>query len=289
MSLFSRLTKNIKRGLQKLAPVLSVVAPFIPAIGPLAGTVLGALGGAARTPGIAPPAVARPGGGFRAGLDRNTASPSSIIASRNAIATHQARIAAQRRTAAISGAPARPAQRAPESRRFTPAVQPTVAQPPLPGAPSRGRVIQVPPLGNTRTNQMSIFAALPAIIRGGGAVARVGAGAVGRVLGSPAGRAATAAATGVSLGLSFGGGDGGTCPVGFHLNKARNRVTGQEARTYCVRNRRLNVGNARAARRSVRRLKGARKLLRDIEKMMPSKPRARARAHATPSPIIHTG
>jgi len=106
-------------------------------------------------------------------------------------------------------------------------------------------------------------------------------GAIGRVL-PGLGRAATglpgAAATGGFLaGSLFGGGgaQGGACPSGWHLNKQDG--AGGAAGTYCVRNRRMNFGNARAARRGVRRLKGARKLLRDIEKMMPSKPRARAR------------
>lgn len=88
------------------------------------------------------------------------------------------------------------------------------------------------------------------------------------------GRAATAGGVGFGLGSLFsGGGGGGACPVGHHLNKQDG--VGGPAGTYCVKNRRMNVGNARAARRSVRRLKGARKLLRDIEKMMPSKTRAR--------------
>lgn len=83
---------------------------------------------------------------------------------------------------------------------------------------------------------------------------------------------------GTALGGLFGGNggaNGGQCPSGWHLNKQDG--VGGAAGTYCVRNRRMNFGNARAARRGVRRLKGARKLLRDIEKMMPSKPRARAR------------
>lgn len=36
-----------------------------------------------------------------------------------------------------------------------------------------------------------------------------------------------------------------------------------------VRNRRMNYGNARAAKRAVRRIKGARKLLQSIEKQLP--------------------
>ena len=100
----------------------------------------------------------------------------------------------------------------------------------------------------------------------------------GRVLTSPV---ITGAGIGAAAATLFGGGGGGdgACPQGFHLNKQQS-CDGRPARSYCVRNRRMNVGNARAARRSVRRLKGARKLLRDIEKMMPTKTsRRRAPAH----------
>lgn len=86
---------------------------------------------------------------------------------------------------------------------------------------------------------------------------------IGRVL---TGRVATGVGIG-ALGASILGGGGNGCPSGYHLAK--------DGSQRCVRNRRMNFGNARAARRSVRRLKGARKLLRDIEKMMPTKTRAR--------------
>jgi len=42
-------------------------------------------------------------------------------------------------------------------------------------------------------------------------------------------------------------------PSGYHLNKAPNRVTGQPAGSYLVRNRSMNPGNAKALRRSIRR------------------------------------
>ena len=110
-------------------------------------------------------------------------------------------------------------------------------------------------------------------------------GAVGRVL---TGRAATAAGIGAAAGSFFGrGGGGGVCPAGEHLNKQDG--VGGPAGTYCVKNRRMNFGNARAARRGVRRLKGARKLLRDIEKMMPSKPRARRAPAGHSAHLHHTG
>jgi len=123
------------------------------------------------------------------------------------------------------------------------------------------------------------------------------AGAAGRVLpaigrtvgGIIRSRSAGAAAAGVAVGGLLAGaeGQGGGCPVGFHPNK-QDGVGGPRG-TYCVRNRRMNVGNARAARRSVRRLKGARKLLRDIEKMMPTKTTRRRAPTGHSAHLHHTG
>jgi len=200
VSIFSRLAKNIKRGLRSLAPLAApILAGIIPGIGGLiAGQVLGGVGGGGRTPPIIdrPPL---PGAGF--------VQPRAV--------------------------------------RF--AKRPT---------------IQLPPVGATRTTQMSIFSSLPAILRGG----RAAAGAIGRGLGS---RTAAAAGAGVLVGQLLPDGSTGACPSGFHAAK--------DGSGRCVRNRRMNFGNARAARRSVRRLKGARKLLQDIEKMMPRRPAARPR------------
>ena len=120
---------------------------------------------------------------------------------------------------------------------------------------------------------MSIFAAIPGILRGAAPVART----IGRGL---TGRTAGAAGLGLLLGQTFDG-EGGACPSGFHQAK--------DGSGRCVRNRRMNFGNARAARRSVRRLKGARKLLKDIEKMMPSKPRARRAPAGHAAHLHHTG
>ncbi len=53
---------------------------------------------------------------------------------------------------------------------------------------------------------------------------------------------------------NLGGAGTGCCPRGFHLDKA----TG----TRCVRNRRMNVANPRALRRSMRRVQGFEKLAR---------------------------
>jgi len=113
-----------------------------------------------------------------------------------------------------------------------------------------------------------------------------GLGTIGRVL---TGRVATAGGIGAAVGSLFagGGGGGGDCPSGWHLNKQDG--VGGPAGTYCVRNRRMNFGNARAARRGVRRLKGARKLLRDIEKMMPTKTRTRRAPAGHSAHLHHTG
>jgi len=224
MSVFSRLVKNLKRGLRTIAPIAAAVLPGI--------------------------------GGVIAGLIP---------------------------------------QRTPQAR--TPGILPDIARPPLPGAgqvPSRAqrfparrdpsqalrkRVITPGPV----SQQMSIFAALPALA----GPARAAAGGIfGRILRSPVARGIAAGAAGSAL-VSGLGGDGGACPSGWHLNKQDG--VGGAAGTYCVRNRRTNFGNARAARRSVRRLKGARKLLKDIERMMPSKTRTRRAPTGHSAHLHHTG
>ena len=222
MSLFSRLARNLKRGLRKLAPI---AASFIPGVGGvIAGVVAQATQRGFRTPGIAPDIVRPP----------------------------------------LPGVGRVP----PIDVRF------------LTGQTSRP-VIQLPPFSQQRTTQMSIFAAIPAILRGAAPIA----GRIGRRL---TGRTAGAAGLGTLLGRSLERGAGveaGACPSGWHLNKQDG--AGGAAGTYCVRNRRMNFGNARAARRGVRRLKGARKLLKDIESMMPRRPAARARHGPTSPP--HAG
>jgi len=117
--------------------------------------------------------------------------------------------------------------------------------------------------------------AVPIVAAAAGAAGRV-LPALGRVLGS---RTVAAGATGIGIGSLFGGGGGDACQAGFHFAK--------DGSGRCVRNRRMNFGNARAARRSVRRLKGARKLLQDIEKMMPRRPAPRARAQHHHHPHHH--
>lgn len=201
MSIFSRLARNLKRGLRRIAPIVApILSVALPGFGGvLAGFAGSALGGGGATPPIIdrPPL---PGGGFIQ----------------------------------------------PKAVRF-----------------AKRPIIQLPPVGASRTTQMSIFSSLPAILSGGARVGR----AAGRVL---TGRTAAAAGAGVLAGqLLAPDGSTGACPSGFHLAK--------DGSGRCVRNRRMNFGNARAARRSVRRLKGARKLLQDIERMMPRRPAARPR------------
>lgn len=65
---------------------------------------------------------------------------------------------------------------------------------------------------------------------------------------------------------------GAACPAGFHPAK--------DGSGRCVRNRRMNVMNPRAARRAIRRIKGARKMLQSIERQLPKqRVRASPRGH----------
>jgi len=81
-----------------------------------------------------------------------------------------------------------------------------------------------------------------------------GIGAMPGTLAAAAGRAPMAF-SGVGLGAQAVAPDAtGCCPTGFHLDKR----TG----TKCVRNRRMNVANPRALRRSMRRVQGFEKLAR---------------------------
>jgi len=132
---------------------------------------------------------------------------------------------------------------------------------------ARGRSSTAPPGG---FQQAGMIAIPPPVIARGGQIARTVFGRVGTAIGIGAGLA--------TAGGFFARNEDGSCPVGTHPIK-QDGVGGPKG-SYCVRNRRMNVGNARAARRSVRRLKGARKLLKDIERMMPTKTtRRRAPVH----------
>jgi hypothetical protein len=65
---------------------------------------------------------------------------------------------------------------------------------------------------------------------------------------------------------------GAACPAGWHLDK--------KTRSRCVRNRRMNPLNGRAATRAIRRIKGARKMLQKIERQLP---RTRSRGSTRPA------
>jgi len=224
MSIFSRLARNLKRGLRKIAPI---AATFLPGIGGVIAGLIPQRTPQAQTPGILPDFVGPP------------------LPGAGRVQTRAARF---------------PSRRAPSQ-----ALQ--------------KRIIQPGPL----RQQMSIFAALPALA---GPARAAGAGIFGRILRSPIARGIAGGIAGSALVSGLTGADG-ACPSGWHLNKQDG--VGGPAGTYCVRNRRMNFGNARAARRGVRRLKGARKLLKDIEKMMPSRPRARRAPTGHSAHLHHTG
>lgn len=287
MSIFSRLKKNIKRALNTISPILAIAAPFIPGIGPILGGVLGTVSGVVgATPPIrpAPTAPARPGIGSQT-LERRTPRPVTRVQAPAWDKFGNPINAEARAHLAATGNKGRVLVGGNKTIMPIPGAAPPVH---IPAAVPRP-TIAIPPPSTSRTQQMSIFAALPAL---GGAIGRA-APAIGRAAGTvfrgATGRAATAAGLGVALGASLGGGGAGgnPCASGWHLNKQDG--VGGPAGTYCVRNRRMNVGNARAARRSVRRLKGSRKLLRDIEKMMPTKTRARRAPAGHASHLHHTG
>jgi len=282
MSIFDRLIKNVKRAVTKVAPIAAVVSPFIPGLGPIIAGVIKTVGvAAAVTPGIAPPEAAVPrimpgtGAAIPAGNRRVLPSPgrpSGGLGTGGVQRSSSPLGAFGRFTAATSIKTI-----APPSAAFGGLRGPTPTA--LPTVPIIRPSAQVQP--------MSIFAALPAL----GGAARAAAPAIGRAAGTifrgATGRAATAAGLGVALGASLGGGSGGVCASGWHLNKQDG--VGGPAGTYCVRNRRMNVGNARAARRSVRRLTGARKLLRSIEKMMPTRTAKRRAPAGHTAQLTHTG
>lgn len=73
------------------------------------------------------------------------------------------------------------------------------------------------------------------------------------------------------VGQDLGVGGGGACPAGFHLDK--------RTRSFCVRNRRMNPLNGRAAMRAIRRIKGARKMLQKIERQLPKSKARRTPVH----------
>lgn len=213
MSIFSRLAKNLKRGLRRIAPIAApILATALPGVG---GLIAGAAGSlitgreAARTPPIAPARV-MPGAGVIGTIPVRRATPGVGVAM-------------QRRRV--------------ERGRIGP-----VGTVQFPG----GRTIQTAGVGVGGVGQMSLLSRLPSI-----------AGRVGQVLRRP----------GVQTGIGVGLGAALTIdPLTGEVKKKR---------------RRMNFGNAKAARRAIRRIKGARKLLQDIERQLPRRTvRSRSRTPA---------
>lgn len=133
-------------------------------------------------------------------------------------------------------------------------------QKPLPGVGMRQiqpitrtptQFIQRAPVGTAPSGvaQMSIFSAIPPLI-----------GVAGRAIGgaarTPVGRAVIAGATTAA-------------GVDILVDEFGNPIR--------PRRRRMNFGNAKAARRAIRRIKGTRKLLQDIEKQLPRRAAPRPR------------
>jgi len=96
---------------------------------------------------------------------------------------------------------------------------------------------------------MSIFSAIPPLVRAGVTAVRTAAR-------TPVGRAVIGGATA-----------GAVVDVAF--DEFGNPIR--------PRRRRMNFGNAKAAKRAVRRIKGTQKLLKDIEKLLPRRPASRSR------------
>lgn len=121
------------------------------------------------------------------------------------------------------------------------------------------------------TQQGRGLPALPSVPIGGGALTTV---PLPRIRGTPR-------AAGLGLGLPRGAlplVGPGVCPAGYHPNKTD--------RSYCVRNRRMNVLNGRAATRAIRRVRGARKMLMKIERQLP-RPRTTRRVAGHRARLSH--
>jgi hypothetical protein len=70
-----------------------------------------------------------------------------------------------------------------------------------------------------------------------------------------------------------------TPPKGFHLSK--------QAPFHFVRNRRMNPLNPKAFRRSVRRIKGAVKFAKEVDKVVAIRPRARRAPPVHRRTVVH--
>lgn len=105
-----------------------------------------------------------------------------------------------------------------------------------------------------KVQQMSIFSAIPGIIR-------AGTQAAARISATPAGRAVV---------------------VGTTAAAAADVLFDQFGNPVTRKRRRMNFGNGKAARRAIRRIKGTRKLLQDIEKQLPRRAAPRRRRDLGP-------
>jgi hypothetical protein len=206
MSIFSRLAKNIKRGLRTIAPIAApILGAALPGVG---GIIASTIGGAItqRPAAATPPIRVLPGGGA-------VRHPVQVPIKR----VTPGAIAARQRAQLTAG---RTVVNVPGGTGFT---RPTTAG----------------------VAGMSLLSRLPAI-----------GSRIGQVLSRPGVQlGGTAAAIGAGLVLG---------PDGQPVRKRR----------------RMNFGNAKAARRAIRRIKGTRKLLQDIEKQLPRRTvRSRAKTH----------
>jgi len=114
----------------------------------------------------------------------------------------------------------------------------------LGGAASAGRLGRLPRIGRPPGG-----ARRPG---GGGGLVEFGLGLLG---GGAAGAVGDGPTQGSTLPVN------GACPQGFHFEKG--------GLGYCVRNRRMNVQNSRAFMRSYRRVRGAKKFARKVDKLFP--------------------
>lgn len=91
-------------------------------------------------------------------------------------------------------------------------------------------------------------------------------GSIGIQVGGPTG--VSVGYTGHGGGSSAACGPNGACPRGYHLNKGPLAPTKKHgalpARSICVRNRRMNPLDGHAARRALRRIKAASKMVRKL-------------------------
>ena len=122
--------------------------------------------------------------------------------------------------------------------------------------PTKTKFVQkAGPPGAVGVQQMSIFSAIPAIGRAVGAAAR-----------TPAGRAVIA---------------GGTTAAAIDV------IFDEFGNPVRRRRRRMNFGNARAAKRAIRRIKGTQKMLKDIEKLLPRRSAPRRSRRDLPEGHTH--